>query len=184
MSDPRSNAVIEDLDRVTVDPATGTLCHVPVVEDGLLRLRQWDVCRVCGAELLTTSSRWSLVVCLACKKRVLQVNRQLGRCLVPIGRHSIVNGAAWRPTPGVDPRTDPTLRGFVDRFADVSGGVLRLDRWGPAVVRRACRELGFDDEVGVAGYLRHARVHIDKQTQLEELLEWLAAGAKDEGLPA
>ena len=50
-------SVDADLDRVVVDPATGRLDHVPIVEDGLLRLRVCDLCHVCGAALLRTSSR-------------------------------------------------------------------------------------------------------------------------------
>lgn len=51
-----------------------------------------ELCHVCGAEALPSGSRWSLYHCAACKWRVIALNRQSGRCAIPIGRHSIMNG--------------------------------------------------------------------------------------------
>lgn len=54
-----------------------------------------ELCRCCGLVLLKSGNRYSVWFCEPCKEAVVALNRAAGRCLIPIGRHSIMNG--YRP---------------------------------------------------------------------------------------
>jgi hypothetical protein len=54
-----------------------------------------ELCHVCGTEPLLSGSRWSPYFCDECKERVKQLNRHHGECIIPIGRHSLMNGVAY-----------------------------------------------------------------------------------------
>jgi hypothetical protein len=41
---------------------------------------------------VSSGSKWSLFFCEDCKMRVVAHNQGAGRCVIPIGRHSIMNG--------------------------------------------------------------------------------------------
>lgn len=53
-----------------------------------------ELCYCCGLVLLRSGSKWSTWLCGACKEWVLALNESAGRCLIPIGRHSMMNGVA------------------------------------------------------------------------------------------
>ena len=50
------------------------------------------LCHCCVRETLPSGSRWSVWFCEACKERVLALNRRIGLSVIPIGRHSLMNG--------------------------------------------------------------------------------------------
>lgn len=52
------------------------------------------LCKCCGLRAVPTGSRWAHFVCEACKERIIALNRSAGRCVIPIGYHSIVNGVS------------------------------------------------------------------------------------------
>ena len=54
-----------------------------------------ELCYVCGAEALPSGSRWALFQCAECKAWVMDLNHRFGCCVIPIGRHSIMNGVFY-----------------------------------------------------------------------------------------
>lgn len=54
------------------------------------------LCRCCGLTVLRSGSRWSPFFCEPCKHRVIDLDRRIGRLVIPIGRHSIMNGTMMR----------------------------------------------------------------------------------------
>ena len=51
-----------------------------------------ELCRCCGLVLLRSGSRFSIWFCTQCLEAIKALNRSAGRSLVPIGRHSFMNG--------------------------------------------------------------------------------------------
>jgi hypothetical protein len=51
-----------------------------------------ELCRGCAAEIVHSGSKWSPFFCDACKARVLTYNESVGSCVIPLGRHSLMNG--------------------------------------------------------------------------------------------
>jgi hypothetical protein len=50
------------------------------------------LCHCCMRQTLRSGSRWSVWFCQGCKQRVLTLNRRVGLAVIPIGRHSLMNG--------------------------------------------------------------------------------------------
>ena len=72
-----------------------------------------DLCQSCISALAPGSSRWTLYHCRACLSAVAGLNRLAGRCVVPIGPHSIMNGVFASASP---PPTDAEVASFADQL--------------------------------------------------------------------
>ena len=72
-----------------------------------------DVCQSCISTLAPGSSRWTLYHCRECMLAVAGLNRLAGRCVVPIGPHSIMNGVFAVASP---PPTEAQVVSFVDQL--------------------------------------------------------------------
>ena len=55
-----------------------------------------ELCRACGLVPLRSGSRWSVWFCGPCATQANRLNERVGRCVVPIGRHSLMNGVSAR----------------------------------------------------------------------------------------
>lgn len=111
-----------------------------------------ELCRCCGLVLLKSGSRWSVWLCDYCKPLVMALNRQSGRCVVPLGRHSLMNGIGLRASdferPDAIARFASASRGL---FAQVEG----LDGYRRSVIAHNRRVLGFEphEDVYLGKYL-------------------------------
>jgi len=56
--------------------------------------RRYETCYCCGLHIIECGSKWSLFHCPHCKSKIIQLNKAVGQCVIPIGRHSIMNGFA------------------------------------------------------------------------------------------
>jgi hypothetical protein len=53
-----------------------------------------EICYCCGLEVIPSGSKWSLFYCRDCKARIRKLNEMIGRCIIPYGRHSLMNGVS------------------------------------------------------------------------------------------
>lgn len=136
------------------------------------------LCYCCGAELLESGSRWSVWFCEACKRRVRALNEWSQGCVIPIGRHSLVNGF-WLTgrdalVPGAGEQFVLSLRGLFDSIA-------LLEEWAPAIVAETARARGFQEgaDVPLPDYL-DALVHspIDKVRTFTRLCAYFQSPVK------
>ena len=104
------------------------------------------LCYCCGAELLHSGSRWSVWFCEACNRRVRALNGRYQRCLIPVGRHSLMNGF------GLNGR-DALVPGAVEQFVLSARGLFDsidlLEEWAPAIVAEKARARGFQEGADV-----------------------------------
>lgn len=132
----------------------------------------FELCRCCGTEALTSGSRWSVWFCQECKDRVRALNQRSGRCVVPIGRHSLMNGVSF------DPGADESSRAFADQLKTLFDAMGGTEGWARAVV---CLNLGAaglpsDDDIGLDSYLDTvARLAPVKEQRFNEMVDSLSA---------
>ena len=55
----------------------------------------YETCYCCGLEVITSGSRWSCFFCQDCKKAIRKFNDAVGTCVIPLGRHSMMNGIGF-----------------------------------------------------------------------------------------
>jgi hypothetical protein len=132
-----------------------------------------ELCYTCGCDVLRSGSRYSIWICRDCAPRVRAVNGRVGRAVVPIARHSIVNGAALSMTP---PPTDDAIETFADRLLRMGRRINQLSDWSNEVVRRNLALIRRADvaSVPLAKYLDAVR-DLDRGATFDAMLEWMAA---------
>ena len=97
------------------------------------------LCDCCGRYVLRSGSRWSVWFCEECKARVQALNEEMGFALIPIGRHSMMNGLGLR----VEARSHDVAR-FTQRLGDLFSRIDLLGKtWKPAHLRGQLKRLEF-----------------------------------------
>jgi hypothetical protein len=109
-----------------------------------------ELCYCCGRRPIRSGSRWSPFFCEDCKPRIRELNERVGFALVPIGRHSIMNGVFFTA------ETPPALIVGATRFLFARIDDLRT--WRREVVRENLERLGLPhSEPALADDLERAR---------------------------
>ena len=127
-----------------------------------------ELCYCCGIQPTRSGSRWSPFFCEECKPRALNLNRAVGRWVIPIGRHTAMHGLLVRGDEPFDPQVAERFAGAMRGLFE---GIDHLDEWARGVVRDKLRELGFtaSGEVRLSDYLEAARGRIDQERAFERL---------------
>ncbi len=98
-----------------------------------------ELCNCCGAVPLLSGSRWSVWFCDACKQQVGLLNGRHGRCVVPIGRHSVHAGFSLKH----DQLDDPlAVEMYVSAWNSIADVMSLLNDWRRTVVRRNLEVVG------------------------------------------
>ena len=132
------------------------------------------LCRSCVTALAPGSSRWSSYFCDACRPRVIGLNREAGRCVVPIGPHSIMNGVFHR----VDgPDGDAAIGAFADQLSTLFLNQSALQELTVERTRARLRDIGVrDGAVSVDDYVDRCRaVGWDADSGFAELVDSIGA---------
>jgi hypothetical protein len=97
----------------------------------------YELCYTCGLVVLKSGSRWSVWFCDDCKNYVCDINTFFGETIIPIGRHTLMNGIIFKPT------SEDTKKRRMARMAKfttkINGFFARIDHlslWSKRVVRQ------------------------------------------------
>ena len=71
----------------------------------------------------------------------MALNRSADRCLIPVGRHSFMNGVFNSPN---QLSSEHGRLAFVDQLMTFFGAISGVEAWASAIVRRNLTALGFD----------------------------------------
>jgi len=94
--------------------------------------RAKDLCLVCARGTAGGTTRWSWLACGNCRAVEKGLQEWLGIRVLPLGRHSIMNGVALRVAQASQEEADA----FAVRFEGLSLGWDGLYDWGHAEARR------------------------------------------------
>jgi hypothetical protein len=139
------------------------------------RREYWSLCSCCGIEIVLDGVQWATLQCDACRPHVVKLNRAMGRCVIPIGRHTAMNQVEFRVT---SKEPDPVMvKRFANRMLGFFAAVDQVDKWSQTVVRENLAALGFlpGRDVRLSDYLEAGRDRIDKQRAFERLCEHFAS---------
>jgi hypothetical protein len=111
------------------------------------------LCELCAGVALLSGSRWSVWFCEPCKVGVLVANRWVGWPVIPIGRHSVMNGI--RLEAGHDA---VEMSRFAERFGALAQRIDRLHAWHRQLLRDRLAALGYGDGQDVLLDEYHAKL--------------------------
>lgn len=142
----------------------------------------FELCRCCGLEALESGSRWSVWFCDPCKDKVSALNINAGRCLVPIGRHSLMNQVA------LEPHADEAvaLSAFTGQLASMVEKIGDAEKWSAAAVRLNLSEAGLptNQDIDLDTYLAAVRpLEAEKAHRFTQMVNWLFPTSTGEGQP-
>ncbi len=171
-------ATCAELRGPVVDEQTGQRriqqCACDRSADGAVRWPGWDVsavaelCHCCARVVVPSGSRWSRFFCDACHALVFGLNRASGACVVPIGRHSVMNGVFLG---GGRPTTTSDVDRFMHDLASFTDRLHHLDRWRASRARLVLGSFDAPGDVDLATYLaRAAEVLPRPRVALDEML--------------
>lgn len=133
----------------------------------------FKLCPVCASAAVNVRCRYSLIVCEPCSEVVVEFNEAARACVVPISRHSIVNGSF---SDRRRPRKD--IADFIDALRDVGRKWDLMNAWEKGLVGEICSEAGLDDadDIALEDYLAAASKRwASSQEALDAMLaSWLA----------
>ena len=104
------------------------------------------LCECCSMVVLRSGSRWSVWFCEACHQRVFELNESAGGGVIPVGRHSLMNGvgvAGREVSSAGDDELDAIAEAFLGDLMGVFGAQERLHAFALARRREIAGELGF-----------------------------------------
>jgi hypothetical protein len=116
-----------------------------------------ELCRCCALYLIPSRSRWSSFFCPECKERVFELNRRAGRCVIPVGRHSIMNGVFYKA--GDHDMTPAEAIAFYDQVTTLFHQADATGRWRGQQTARNIGAIGLAEQghVPLRTYLRLVR---------------------------
>ena len=137
----------------------------------------WTLCYGCGAELLSSGSRWSVWLCKRCKAYVHRLHQLSGVAVVPLGRHSFMAGfGVPRGGPlllrGQPPPDPAAIARFVDAVGRLNGRMEHLRGWAAKAVALNLAERGLDgpEPVSLPRYLAVLAARpVDRRRRFEGL---------------
>lgn len=88
-----------------------------------------ELCHCCARTLIRSGSKFSSFFCGECRERVIALNRSYGLSVVPLGRHSLMNGFLLRG--GADAGE---TEAFVSGVRGVFSRIDRLEIWRRTLV--------------------------------------------------
>lgn len=100
------------------DHCACTRYDVPAPDHVEARLPSRSLCIVCATGVAGGPTRWAVLACPDCRSMDARIARLLGleRTGLPLGRHSIMNGAAIRLADGYDPKQADRLVAAIRRM--------------------------------------------------------------------
>jgi len=137
-----------------------------------------ELCRCCGLDVLRSGSRWSVWFCEHCKGWAQDFNNQVGRCVIPIGRHSMMNGLALS---GTKARDDGLVQQFASNTVTLVERMNWTDAWARRVITRNLTASGLasDDDVQLVEYLERVNAllpHPQKPPAVRAMLDGALTG--------
>jgi ADP-ribosylglycohydrolase len=127
-------------------------------------------CYCCGQVLLKSGSRWSVWFCDDCKKKVWELNKQLQRAVIPIGRHSIMNGV-WLKNDAIN--NPEAIKEFVTKVSKMSANSDELLQWYSRRLSDNFKVLGCGSDAFLNDYLTKIEVAVDKSGAFKEMCDFL-----------
>jgi len=134
------------------------------------------LCYCCGRELLNSGSKWSVWFCDECKQRAINLRNNVGWFVIPIGRHSLMNGIAGDLAGKTDEEFINAIKDFSKKTNTLFDRQDRLVNWGLYTVRKNTKRLGISSEgsdVNLSLYLNLClEINNTKKEYFKKMCEW------------
>jgi len=105
--------------------------------------KKYEICYCCGLEVIPSGSKWSSFYCQDCKGRIYKLNEKFGQCIIPYGRHSLMNGISLS---GENAQDREAIDQFVSSVNKMNRSIDIVEEHRKAVVKKWVEFLQLGDE--------------------------------------
>jgi hypothetical protein len=110
--------------------------------------RRYETCYCCGLRIIECGSKWSIFYCPSCAFKIGQLNRTIGQCVIPIGRHSIMNGFALSGSDRSKNR-DEAIESFLQAHNRTVNLILLADDYRKIILKKQIDRVGLSEDGSV-----------------------------------
>lgn len=123
-----------------------------------------ELCYCCASTVIATGSRWSLFYCDPCAHRVRRLSRDAGFALIPLGRHSVMNGVSL---PARDAAKRHRRAAFASAAMQVFDCIGRVHAWRRIIVAERIDAIRPGARsVPLAEYLAYCKRHAPSRPEM------------------
>jgi len=102
----------------------------------------YEICYCCGLEVIRSGSKWCLFYCQDCKNRIRKLNEMMGRCIIPYGRHSMMNGVSLG---GENAKRIGAIGEFVKAVNDMNNNIGTIEDHRKNIVKKQVKLLRLNE---------------------------------------
>jgi hypothetical protein len=130
-----------------------------------------EFCQCCSTELINFGSKYSSLFCDDCQKLAISYNETAGEDLIPLGKHSFMNGIML-----ISPYTKEEARQFDIEIKSFVKGISLISEWQKYALFENLHDLGFDlkTDIPISDYDRLVvKLKKDKLIKFNNMVEYL-----------
>jgi len=128
-------------------------------------------CQCCSMELINFGSKYSYFFCEDCLKMATFYNQIAGKNLIPLGKHSFMNGIML-----ISPYTKEEARQFKTEIKDFFNRISSIVDWQKIALFENLHDMGFDfkEDIPLIVYNRLiAELKKDKESRFSSMVEFI-----------
>jgi len=142
----------------------------PKWSEGMDFNKAYETCYCCGLEVIQTGSRWSTFYCRDCRAAIRKFNDSVGTCVIPLGRHSMMNGIRFKKCAPLQEAASL----FSSEFKSMDELMNRAHEHGALILRHQLKILKLPEDASLMMFQK-ATFSIDrKQAKKDALLSLIA----------
>jgi hypothetical protein len=126
----------------------------------------YETCYCCGLEVITSGIKWSSFFCKDCKKAIYKINEVAGRCVIPVGRHSLMNGIWFNKSA----QLDEAVSAFVGKVNSLGNLIGNVKEHKVLILRHQLKVLQLPENASLLE-LTKASFHNDRKQAKREALQ-------------
>lgn len=131
---------------------------------------EYEICYCCGLEIIPSGSKWSSFYCVDCIGVIHEFNKAVRQCLIPLGRHSLMNSISLDNKDITNARA---ISKFTDSVNVMGRGIDLVEQHRKAVAEKQVALLQLTDDAPAIDLLLKSNSLELRQIKTEAFFELL-----------
>jgi len=129
---------------------------------------EYEICYCCGMEIIPSGGRWNVFFCQFCHSNVMALNVEIGGCIIPIGRHSIMNGIFLSGRKAKDKKA---IHNFVDSANSLNELIRTMFRYSKRSAQKQVKRFKMAKDEPAINLIHHSDKVVRKNLKIEAFIE-------------
>lgn len=113
----------------------------------------YEICYCCGLRIIKSGTRWSQFNCYHCHSQIIGLNTAAGRCVIPIGRHSMMNGV-FLDRSAITEHNAQAIESFVKAYRRTSSLTGSVGEYRKIILKKQIDRVGLPEDGSVFDFIQ------------------------------